>query len=77
MDTHCARSFCKHVLCNPAEYADVETVEPDCYKSRKLKLKQVLDTPLDMLGLELTLSAEAAIFTQHEAKRVGGGFDLI
>ena len=45
MDTHCVRSFCKHVLGNPAEYADVETVEPDCYKSRKLK--QVLDMPLD------------------------------
>ena len=41
MDTHCVRSFCKHVLGNPAEYADVETVEPDCYKSRKFK--QVLD----------------------------------
>ena len=67
MDTHCARSFCKHVLGNPAEYADIATVEPDYYKSRKFK--QILDMPLDMLGLKLTFSAEAAIFGQHEAKR--------
>jgi hypothetical protein len=74
MDTHCARSFCTHVLGNPVEYADIEAIEPaDYYKSRnvklKLKLKQVLDTPLDMLGLELTFSAEAADSGKHEANR--------
>ena len=55
------------------------TVEPDGYKSRelKLKLKQVLDTPLDMLGLELTLSAEAANFDHREAKRRDLAVDLI
>ncbi len=31
--------------------------------------KQILDMPLDMLGLELALSADAANVGKHEAKR--------
>ena len=62
MDAHFTRSFYKHVLGNPVEYADIEAIEPDYYKS----LKQILDMPLDMLGLELTFSAEAANFGKHE-----------
>ncbi len=51
-----------HVLGN-----HIEAIEPDYYKSRKLK--QILDMPLDVLGLELTYSAEAANLGSHEANR--------
>jgi E3 ubiquitin-protein ligase HUWE1 len=62
MDAHFTRSFYKHVLGNPVEYADIEAIEPDYYKS----LKQILEMPLDLLGLELTFSAETTHFGRHE-----------
>lgn len=58
------RSFYKHVLGMPVDYSDIEAIEPDYYKS----LKQILEMPLDMLGLELTFSAEAHTFGRVEVK---------
>ena len=40
------------------DYHDIEAVEPDYFKS----LKQILEFPLDMLGVELTFSAEIHTF---------------
>lgn len=52
------RTFYKHVLGMHCDYHDIEAVEPDYYKS----LKQILEFPLDMLGVELTFSAEVHNF---------------
>ena len=62
MDAHFTRSFYKHILGLPVEYSDIEAVEPDYYKS----LKQILDMPLEHLGLDLDFSAEAISFGKHE-----------
>jgi E3 ubiquitin-protein ligase HUWE1 len=52
------RSFYKHALGMSVDYYDIEAIEPDYFKS----LKQILEMPLDMLGLELTFSAETQTF---------------
>jgi hypothetical protein len=72
-------SCCKHVLVPTRRSLRSHRIEPtDYYKPHKLKLKQILDIPLDMLGLELALSAEAANADKHEAKQSGALFmDLI
>jgi E3 ubiquitin-protein ligase HUWE1 len=62
MDAHFTRSFYKHLLGMAVDYNDIEAIEPDYFKS----LKQILDMPLDMLGLELTFSAEANTFGKYE-----------
>ena len=60
------RSFYKHVLGLPIDYLDIEAVEPDYYKS----LKQILEVPLEDLGLELTFSAEAHTFGWIEVSSI-------
>jgi E3 ubiquitin-protein ligase HUWE1 len=57
-DAHFTRSFYKHMLGLPVNFHDLESIEPDYYKS----LKQILDTPLDLLGLDLTFAAESNDF---------------
>lgn len=58
LDAHFTRSFYKHILGLPVNIQDLEAIEPEYYKS----LVQILETPLDLLGLELTFSAEANEF---------------
>ena len=58
------RSFYKHALGMPVDYADIEAVEPDYYKS----LKQILEYNLDMLGLDLTFSTESHMFGRLEVQ---------
>jgi E3 ubiquitin-protein ligase HUWE1 len=58
LDAHFTRSFYKHILGQPVNYHDLEAIEPDYYKS----LKQILEIPLDMLGLDLTFSSETNDF---------------
>jgi E3 ubiquitin-protein ligase HUWE1 len=58
MDAHFTRTFYKHTLGMHCDYHDIEAVEPDYFKS----LKQILEFPLDMLGVELTFSAEIHTF---------------
>lgn len=60
LDVHFTRSFYKHILGLPVTVLDLEAIEPDYYKS----LIQILDTPLDLLGLDLTFSAEVNEFGQ-------------
>lgn len=60
LDVHFTRSFYKHILGMAVTIQDLEAIEPDYYKS----LQQILDTPLDMLGLDLTFSAEVNEFGQ-------------
>lgn len=62
MDAHFTRSFYKHLLGVPVDYHDIEALEPDYYKS----LKQILELPMDVLGIELTFSAETQTFGKHE-----------
>jgi E3 ubiquitin-protein ligase HUWE1 len=57
---HFTRSFYKHILGLPVTIQDLEAIEPDYYKS----LIQILDTPLDLLGLDLSFSAEINEFGQ-------------
>ena len=52
------RSFYKHVLGMPVDYYDIEAIEPDYFKS----LKQLLEYPLEALGVELTFSSENLSF---------------
>jgi len=62
MDVHFTRSFYKHVLGVPVDLLDIEAVEPDYYKS----LKQILDMPIEDLGVELTFSAENVFVGKHD-----------
>jgi hypothetical protein len=62
LDGHFTRSFYKHVLGIPVEYNDIEGLEPEYFKS----LKQILEFPLEDLGLELTFSAESQTFGRHQ-----------
>jgi hypothetical protein len=54
LDVHFTRSFYKHILGVPISYHDMEATEPEYYKS----LVTILEHPLDLLGLELTFTAE-------------------
>jgi E3 ubiquitin-protein ligase HACE1 len=58
------RSFYKHMLGLPAEVIDIEATEPDYYKS----LKQILETPLDDLMLDLTFTSETNRFGHTEVR---------
>lgn len=58
LDAHFTRSFYKHMLGLPVNLQDLEAIEPAYYKS----LQQLLDTPLEYLGLDLAFSAETTEF---------------
>ena len=58
--TYTYRSFYKHILGLSVSYHDLELIEPEYYNS----MKQILEFPLDALGLELTFSAENHDFGQ-------------
>lgn len=58
LDAHFTRSFYKHILGLPVSVVDLEAIDPEYFKS----LKQILATPLDLLGLDLTFSAESNDF---------------
>ena len=73
MDAHFTRSFYKHILGLSVEYTDIEAIEPDYYKS----LKQILDLPLEDLGIDLDFSAETLTFGKHEVvDLIPGGRDI-
>lgn len=46
----------------PVDFTDIEATEPDYYKT----LKQILETPLDLLMMDLTFSAENQKFGSTE-----------
>lgn len=53
---------------------DLESIEPDYYKS----LKQILETPLDALGLDLTFTAETNNFGKIEVvDLIDNGRDIL
>ena len=56
----------QHMLGQPVSYHDLEGIEPEYYKS----LKQILTMPLDLLGLDdsMTFSAESNDFGHVETK---------
>lgn len=56
------RSFYKHLLGMPVDFQDIEATEPDYYKT----LRQILETPLDLLMMDLTFSAEIQKFGNTE-----------
>lgn len=58
LDAHFTRSFYKHILGASVTFHDLEAIEPEYYKS----LKQMLETPLDLIGVELTFTAETDNF---------------
>jgi len=58
LDAHFTRSFYKHILGTPVSVVDLEAIDPEYYKS----LQQILVNPLDLLGLDLTFSAESHEF---------------
>jgi hypothetical protein len=62
LDAHFTRSFYKHMLGIPVGYQDLEALEPEYYKS----LVSILEHPLDILGLDLTFSAELNEFGRVE-----------
>lgn len=62
MDAHFTVSFYKHLLGLPITHHDMEAVDPEYYKN----LKQILEYPLDDLGLDLTFSAEDSRFGKLE-----------
>lgn len=63
MDAHFTRSFYKHLLGMPIEFNDIETTEPDYYKS----LKMMLEHPLEELGFTgMTFTAEIQKFGRTE-----------
>jgi hypothetical protein len=62
LDAHFTRSFYKHILGVPISYHDLEATEPDFYKS----MIQILEHPLDLLGLDLTFSSELNEVSQQQ-----------
>lgn len=46
----------------PVDFTDIEATEPDYYKV----LRQILETPLDDLMMDLTFSAETQKFGRTE-----------
>ena len=73
MDAHFTRSFYKHILGQQVTYHDLEVIEPDYYNS----LRQILELPLDMLGLDLTFSMESREFDHTRVvDLVPGGRDI-
>jgi E3 ubiquitin-protein ligase HUWE1 len=64
LDAHFTRSFYKHILGLPVNYHDLEAIEPDYFKS----LKQLLELPLECLGLDLTFSTEQDDFGRMVVK---------
>jgi E3 ubiquitin-protein ligase HUWE1 len=62
LDAHFTHSFYKHILGVPVSYQDMETIDPTYYKN----LAQILEMPLDDLGLELTFSADRNEFGRIE-----------
>jgi hypothetical protein len=46
----------------PVDFTDIEATEPDYYKT----LRQILETPLDLLMMDLTFSAEIQKFGKTE-----------
>lgn len=64
LDAHFTRSFYKHILGISVSYHDLEAIEPDYYKS----LKQILELPLELLGLDLTFSTEQDEFGRMVVK---------
>ena len=62
LDAHFTRSFYKHMLGVPVTYHDMEGIEPEYYKN----LESLLEHPLELLGLDLTFSAELNEFGRVE-----------
>jgi len=62
LDAHFTRPFYKHILGLPVSLQDLEAIEPAYYKS----MLQLLETPLDLLGLDLTFAAETNDFGKIE-----------
>jgi E3 ubiquitin-protein ligase HUWE1 len=62
MDAHFTRSLYKHLLGIPVDFSDIEAIDPEYYKS----LNQILNFPLETLGLELYFTAESLTFGKHE-----------
>jgi HECT-domain (ubiquitin-transferase) len=58
LDAHFTHSFYKHILGVPVTYQDMEAIDPTYYKN----LVTILSMPLEVLGLELTFSAESNEF---------------
>lgn len=58
LDAHFTHSFYKHILGVPVTYTDMEAIDPTYYKN----LVQILQIPLEDLGLDLTFSAETNEF---------------
>jgi hypothetical protein len=58
LDVHFTRSFYKHILGLQVSIQDLEAIEPEYFKS----LKQILELPLEIIGLDLTFSAESNVF---------------
>lgn len=73
LDAHFTRSFYKHILGIPVSVADLEAIEPDYYKS----LKQILESSLEDLGLDLTFTAETNEFGKIEEVNLIPGGDKI
>jgi E3 ubiquitin-protein ligase HUWE1 len=61
IDAHFTHSFYKHLTGIPVDMNDLETMEPDYYKS----LKSILEYNLDDLGLELFFTAETQVFGEY------------
>jgi E3 ubiquitin-protein ligase HUWE1 len=61
LDAHFTHSFYKHILGIPVTYTDMEATDPTYFKN----LVQILNMPMEHLGLELTFSAESVNFGQQ------------
>ncbi|CAM9807039.1 unnamed protein product [Discosporangium mesarthrocarpum] len=61
LDAHFTQSFYKHILGVQVTHHDMEAIDPDYYKN----LLQVTSHPLEILGLDLTFSADTEMFGRH------------
>lgn len=56
------RSFYKHLLGVPVDFADIEVVDSELHRS----LQQILECPVEVLGVDMTFSTDAVTFGAHK-----------
>ena len=63
LEAHFTHSFYKHILGQPVDVEDMQSIEPDYFNN----LKQLLDYPVEDLGLDLTFTMDRDNFGRIEA----------
>ena len=73
LEAHFTHSFYKHILGQPVDVEDMQSIEPDYFNN----LKQLLNYPVEDLGLDLTFTMDRDNFGKIESvELVPGGANI-